>query len=303
MPALWQSSQRPMYVRTVWVDGFRHAILTHDDPCYLKLSAKRRPHSSASHQKLTTKIRNNRFSYRENDLESCLSRSHLVIEKPINREIQVEKLNLTDVGQSETESEPSSPKTETKLEMSYKPKTNRMPDVKENTELSDRVIQWLDLAGKVDLLKPDVERIAQPRHSWPEIQRRNLIKSKTSADLRAKEVKPEWKTNTPIDRNEIYVPTSANTIETYARLSRHARSAPRHDTKKDNKNMKQIAETRHKVATERNAVHKQYNDMVTMKLIPDVGKVKKQVHIFMPESLTKAASTTSSRTQSLMSQK
>ncbi|XP_049948218.1 basic proline-rich protein-like [Schistocerca serialis cubense] len=32
MPARWASSQRPLLVRTVWVDGARHAILSADDP-------------------------------------------------------------------------------------------------------------------------------------------------------------------------------------------------------------------------------------------------------------------------------
>lgn len=32
MPARWQSSERPLFVRTVWVDGAHHAILSPDDP-------------------------------------------------------------------------------------------------------------------------------------------------------------------------------------------------------------------------------------------------------------------------------
>jgi hypothetical protein len=34
MPARWQSSQKPLFVRTVWVNGLRHAILSADDPLF-----------------------------------------------------------------------------------------------------------------------------------------------------------------------------------------------------------------------------------------------------------------------------
>ncbi|XP_038220727.1 uncharacterized protein LOC119838715 [Zerene cesonia] len=324
MPALWQSSQRPMYIRTVWVDGFRHPILHYDDPCYIKLSAKRRPYSSASTHKATTKIQSGRLSHRHEDLEDCLRKLRLVItnEKSFkgDQEPRVEKLNLSDVDDSDDELRiKASPQHLNDFDTSrfdnvtmkaIKSNRTSRTDSMENTELSDRVLQWLDLAGKIDLLKEDTgERMSQPRHSWPEIQKRNLIKSKTSADLKAKESKPiEQKLSGPIDRNEFNVPTS-NTIENYARQSRNVKSTLRHDTRiKENRRAKDvkrnIAETRQKVVTERNAVEKQYAELVSKKLIPDVGKVKKQVHIFMPEALSKRTdSNVTSRTQSLLSQK
>ncbi|CAK1551282.1 unnamed protein product [Leptosia nina] len=295
MPALWQSSQRPMYIRTVWVDGFRHAILTHDDPCYLKLSAKRRPHSSASAQKQS--YTNSRLSHRSDDLQDCLRKLQLVNEKH-PPETSVEELHLSDV---ESEEEIRIPDVEPDTPMA-KAKSNRTARTEaKDTDLSDRVLQWLDLAGKVDLLKEDSERISQPRHSWPEIQRRNLIKSKTSADLKAREPKTSAG---PIDRQEIYVTTS-NTIENYARQSRNPKT--RHEKAKENKRVKDmkpnIVETRQKVVMERTAVEKQYAELVNKKLIPDVGKTKKQVHIFMPEALPKRTDLITSRTQSLLSQK
>ncbi|XP_047504290.1 uncharacterized protein LOC125049189 [Pieris napi] len=304
MPALWQSSQRPMYIRTVWVDGFRHAILTHDDPCYLRLSAKRRPYSTASTQK-HTKSRNSRLSHTNDELEDCL-RLQLVVTNERNEESSVEKLHLSDVNDSEDELNPTPPLTEAdtaQFENMKAVKSNRTArtDVKEDTQLCDRVLQWLDLAGKVELLKDEnVERMAQPRHSWPEIQKRNLLKSKTSADLKAREPKHTEPKSGPIDRH-IYVTT--NTIENYARQSRNAKT--RQDSKvRERKVRANIAETRLKVATERNAVEKQYAELVSKKLIPDVGKVKKQVHIFMPEALPKRNdSIITNRTQSILSQK
>lgn len=326
MPALWQSSQRPMYIRTVWVDGFRHAILTQDDPHFLKLCAKRRrPHSSASSAKstLSRNIRSS-LSHRD-DLTDCLRKINFVIRNkkvPERVEPHIEKLNLTDVENCEDDfiikaspqplCDINSFRLNLEADNMRAVKSNRTAraEAKENTELSDRVLQWLDLAGKVNLLTlENGERMSQPRHSWPEIQRRNLTKSKTATDLRTKEVKQivDAKTNGIIDRQEFHMPTSANTIENYARQSRNVKSTPRHDTRiRENKKVKDmrasVIETRQKVASERIAVEKQYAEMVNKKLIPDVGKVKKQVHIFMPESLNKKFnSNTSTINESVLS--
>lgn len=47
MTAIWSSSERPMSVRTVWVDGVRHAILSPDDPAGISYPRVRR-HSAKS---------------------------------------------------------------------------------------------------------------------------------------------------------------------------------------------------------------------------------------------------------------
>ncbi|XP_023941878.1 uncharacterized protein LOC112048540 [Bicyclus anynana] len=328
MPALWQSSQHPMYIRTVWVDGFRHAILTQDDPHFLKLAAKRRrPSSTASYAKsATNRSIISSLSHHE-DLGECLRNLNLAIRSSrytntAESKPHIEKLDLCDVENSEDEiivKTPPQPvchlnnfRFDLEADNMRTVKSNRTArnDVKESTELSDRVLQWLDLAGKVNLLTVNnVERMSQPRHSWPEIQRRNLTKSKTATELRAREVKVDGKISGPIDRQEYYMPTSANTIENYARQSRNVKCTPRHDIKlKENKKVKDmrasVMETRQKMVSERNAMEKQYAEMVSKKLLPDVGKTKKQVHIFMPEALTKKfASNTSSIAESLLSQK
>lgn len=46
MPAIWSSSERPISVRTVWVDGVRHAILSADDPLVRQGGRKTRPRTS-----------------------------------------------------------------------------------------------------------------------------------------------------------------------------------------------------------------------------------------------------------------
>ncbi|XP_053609609.1 uncharacterized protein LOC128674761 [Plodia interpunctella] len=333
MPALWQSSQRPMYVRTVWVDGFRHAILSHDDPYVLK-AKKRRPHSSAS----TSFIRTSRLSHQSDQGVRKINflirsdRSKIQIRPEKSREYNIERLNLTDVDpESEDEllikaspqplNEFESCKSDNSNMKNYRLNRTARNEAKPNSELSDRVFQWLDLAGKIDLLAPDNgDRMNQPRHSWPEIQRRNnIMKSKTTIDVRKETVKissaktcdGEKQVNV-IDRHDIYIPTSANTIENYARQSRN-KSTPRFESTKTKENLNKtktkdmrnnVMETRQKIVTERNAVEKQYADLVSKKLIPDVSKTsKRQVHIFIPEVPKNMNSVAASRVGSLLSQK
>jgi hypothetical protein len=351
MPALWQASQRPMYVRTVWVDGFRHAILSHDDPYYLKLNSKnRRPYSSASVSNKLPK-KESRLINHTDDLEDCLRKFNLIIRKeriPLPNKLHrhsyngfhIEKLDLTDVDNDSEDDEfllqatpqPLNEFDTLRSNYNYNMKNLKTvrtarAEVRDNTELSDRVLQWLDLAGKVDLLAPEkVERMTQPRHSWPEIQSKNhsLVKSKTAVDVR---VRDSMKTYTAkicdsakaqqsgtIDRHDFYVPTSANTIENYARQSRNVKNTPRVETNGKTKDISHktrskesrlnVAEARQKIVTERSAVEKQYAELVSKKLIPDLGMTcKKQVHIFMPELLKKLHSNATSRTESLLSQK
>lgn len=336
MPALWQSSQRPMYVRTVWVGGFRHAILTQDDPYLLKLAKRRRPNSSASFA--STKKTTSRLSHHEDEYQRKLdlvvkSGKSIITKRPKSSHEEIEKLKLSDIEQDSDEElmVKASPQVLNEsgrylFDMNnYRANKTARIETKENTELSDRVLQWLDLAGKVDLLAPsNNERMAQPRHSWPEIQRRhNLLKSKTAIDIRAKEGKiyspkacdsPKAQQN--IDRHDFYVPTSANTIENYARQSRNVKITPRNENQilpkarenkiKPRETKPNVTETRQKVATERNAVQKQYAELVNKKMIPNVSKnTKKQVHIFipdMPKKPTSNISITTSREESLLSQ-
>lgn len=332
-----------MYVRTVWVGGFRHAILTHDDPYLLRLHAKRRrPNSCASCA--TTTNKSSRLSQHSDDAQERVRKLNFVLTSDKSRINQrpatsgdIEHLNLRGVDpdfddeliikaspQPLNETNRSNYNSLTLNMRNLRANKTTRTDAKENTDLSERVLQWLDLAGKIDLLAPDnVERMAQPRHSWPELQRRsnNLSKSKTAIDIHKEAGRtspkggdsPKAQQSGAIDRHEFYVPTSANTIENYARQSRNAKSTPRHETNakiKDNHNKTKsrdirtnVSEARLKVINEKNAVEKQYAEMLNKKLIPDVSKnPKRQVHIFMPELPKKIESTPASRTESLLSQ-
>lgn len=77
MPAIWASSERPLFVRTVWVDGMRHAVLSPDDPV-INPRLHRRPRTfgeksfSAKHEQAETRL---------DRLNSCFMNLHVVVEK------------------------------------------------------------------------------------------------------------------------------------------------------------------------------------------------------------------------------
>lgn len=81
MRARWQSSQRPLFVRTVWVDGVRHAILSADDPLFQCRSptisnSATRPGSCSS---VGTFMSSPSGSDRSCDLEPCVINLRLVL--------------------------------------------------------------------------------------------------------------------------------------------------------------------------------------------------------------------------------
>lgn len=77
MPAIWASSERPLFVRTVWVDGMRHAVLSPDDPV-INSRLHRHPRTfaeksfSAKHEQAETNL---------DRLNSCFMNLHVVVEK------------------------------------------------------------------------------------------------------------------------------------------------------------------------------------------------------------------------------
>lgn len=76
MPAIWASSERPLFVRTVWVDGMRHAVLSPDDPV-INPRLHRRPRTFAEknfskHEQTETRLER---------LNSCFMNLHVVVEK------------------------------------------------------------------------------------------------------------------------------------------------------------------------------------------------------------------------------
>jgi len=77
MPAIWASSERPLFVRTVWVDGMRHAVLSPDDPV---VNSRLRRHPPASMEKRFP-AKHQQAETRLDHLNNCFMNLHVVVEK------------------------------------------------------------------------------------------------------------------------------------------------------------------------------------------------------------------------------
>lgn len=185
-PVRWQSSQRPLFVRTVWVDGLRHAVLSADDPLFqcrspVAPSSGRRCCSRSSVSTVTSSSSGSAHSC---DLEQCLVKLQLVItsnKSPTksNTPTSSSCRSRQDIGhycEEHQESEgsisvgaasvvgdyrrpylpyvvPSSSEDEREQEpveddtWLVRDVESRLPRLQLNP-LSERVLQWLDLVGR-----------------------------------------------------------------------------------------------------------------------------------------------------------
>lgn len=80
MPAIWSSSERPISVRTIWVDGIRHAILSPDDPLIHSESRRR---SRVSRNK-TYSTEYQQLESRLDRLNSCFTNLQMVVKKNLS---------------------------------------------------------------------------------------------------------------------------------------------------------------------------------------------------------------------------
>lgn len=125
-PVRWSSSERPLSVRTVWVKGVRHAILSTDDPlvqysgqpCYQRMDSL----SGISGSETS--------SVSENELEGCLVKLRVALDS-------TDQAILPAVENSSNRSscDPS-------------PCSSPTLSVLPQNPLSERVLQWLNLANK-----------------------------------------------------------------------------------------------------------------------------------------------------------
>uniref|UniRef100_A0A6V7KYJ8 Uncharacterized protein n=1 Tax=Bracon brevicornis TaxID=1563983 RepID=A0A6V7KYJ8_9HYME len=188
MPPIWSSSERPISVRTVWVDGIRHAILTHDDPL-INIKNRTRPQTSIPPTK--PKIFPPNYVCREalrtpDSLDNCFVNHHVVVNKkdreidkkhvirrqsaPINRITSPLNLDLNGILKVTCDSGDSSKInsgrscdhiveeiTEQSCEEDFNDNnkncvTYHEDDNSENNDinpLSERVLQWMDMSGRV----------------------------------------------------------------------------------------------------------------------------------------------------------
>ena len=196
MPAIWSSSERPISVRTVWVDGIRHAILSRDDPYINSKPNHSRPQTTSSiwDKKYPLKIEQ-RKSKISDDFDGCFVKLSFVFEKcqPLRNDSFVANANLLSRRQSAPVCSKSVRKTlsmsinkkgfeianyETKSEESNSSLSLRKKDHIESEEdiqhskaLSEKVLQWLDLSGRSEEFQIDgeIEKLSKKKQEFPSI--------------------------------------------------------------------------------------------------------------------------------------
>lgn len=126
-PVRWSSSERPLSVRTVWVGSVRHAILSTDDPLsqYRGQPGFQRPESSYTSSGSDTS------SVSSNELEECLVKLRVALDS-------AEKTCLPPIENNSIGTSNGDPSRCTSPALSVLPQN----------PLSERVLQWLDLASK-----------------------------------------------------------------------------------------------------------------------------------------------------------
>lgn len=205
MPAIWASSERPLFVRTVWVDGMRHAVLSPDDPV---VNPRLRQHPRASVEK-SFPAKHQQAETRLDRLNNCFMNLHVVVEKnfsdnkiqprivrrqsapPCTRmcgekaggllEIYVNdvgkldenRVNYRTLENDKTSSESFDYNSGQSLRlqrdvfsaMTEYKQVDRSSDAHWNP-LSERVLQWLDLSGRAQDYELETEENPRVREDW-----------------------------------------------------------------------------------------------------------------------------------------
>jgi hypothetical protein len=180
MPARWQSSQGPLFVRTVWMNGLHHAILSADDPLFQCRSPTISRSGARPGSCSTSTSSSSGSAHNCDDLEHCLVKLQLVLTsnqssaKSNTRALSRQRNSssrprqntepcygghdgeenssvvcrrrpcLSYVLQSSSEEETELGPLQDEVLSDVEP---HLPDLELNP-LSERVLQWLDLVGK-----------------------------------------------------------------------------------------------------------------------------------------------------------
>lgn len=140
---IWETSQRPLLVKTVWVGGYRHAILSETESYDIGLSQKNKKNKVNSSESINE-------AYTVPFLAACVQK------------LSPKKQNATKI---------SLPKTTTLQRCGNAPITPKTESTSGNP-LSERVLQWLDLAGQ-EVLKCDLKTKLSLHHSLLEMKEPN----------------------------------------------------------------------------------------------------------------------------------
>lgn len=202
-PPRWQSSQRPLFVRTVWVNGIRHAILSADDPLlqYVPLTSSSRPSTTSSRS--STKSSPSIINFGRYRIEGCLVNLRLAKntvpsdgvylqedngdDDYINEAVyRIRNNNKDDADNNcfDNDSSDNDAQLLPKLRQFIRPLSfyehDKSADTSEDAmlpelqnPLSERVLQWLDLSGKSKQLHMPAIVTASESGSEPATQKRD----------------------------------------------------------------------------------------------------------------------------------
>lgn len=157
MPAIWSSSQRPISVRTVWVDGVRHAILSPDDPIVRQIRRHgHRPTTSRSCDVNCSRTYREEDDLYESDLRQCFVNLHVVVDEVENvvdssPENTTSRIVLKSGTKASRKKKTTAPHFYSGTLKDAEPEVEvevRLPEIQQNS-LSERVLQWLDISGRV----------------------------------------------------------------------------------------------------------------------------------------------------------
>lgn len=182
MPAIWPSSERPISVRMVWVDGVRHAILSKDDPLLITKTFRRRPQSTSAVKDKEYPIKfelHKPSSSSESSLDSCFMKLHQVVEKSSSDDVETRTRNLirrqvsapvcARITHNALDFRINEPGEEIAgendykfedpiMELCVKLEEGKYVDTPQLSMLSERVLQWLDLPSKTRDFKLEDEQ-------------------------------------------------------------------------------------------------------------------------------------------------
>ncbi|XP_035726513.1 DNA ligase 1-like isoform X1 [Vespa mandarinia] len=182
MPAIWSSSERPLSVRTIWVDGIRHAVLSPDDPL-INTKIRRRLHTSKDKDDRISSKMIRRQSAPTCDRLLSNDSGRLLKSFPITKDIKGElfenqcvenfTIEIKSIDELWNSSNDSSRSNVDKFEL---------PEIRSNL-LSERVLQWLDLSGKVQNYVKDVEEVNERLNIMENRDSRKFTSSKNEISM------------------------------------------------------------------------------------------------------------------------
>ncbi|RZF49336.1 hypothetical protein LSTR_LSTR012200 [Laodelphax striatellus] len=151
----WSSSERPLFVRTVWVGSIRHAILSWDDPLLSRPSSRKLSSANVTSIASDDATSSETSSTSQVPLEDYLERSHFgddvdgdTARTKGKRKKMKKKYWCHAVHKPEPEDNLAQNIDSTNAFDSATPETSFFLGEESRNALSERVFQWLDLANK-----------------------------------------------------------------------------------------------------------------------------------------------------------